>query len=357
MENNLKPYIIGETAYNHEGDINYLYKMIDDISEIKLNAVKFHLLLNAESYMQKRHPLMEKIKKWILNEKQWDDVIDYSHSKGLDIICLCDDVESVEFILKNKKMVKALEVHASGLNDFFLLDAVSKFNGYIILGIGSSTVDEITYAVDFLKNKGKSNIALMYGFQGYPTKYTDISLYKMIKIKNLFNLLVGYADHTAFDDPKNEIISAMAAVMGTNILEKHFTLDYGKERVDYHSAVGKEQMIRIKELMELALMVHGDGSLKMSKSELEYGNIGPMKKAIVAKDIIRKGERLTLDNLWFKRTVEDSPIKQNLLLQLIGLEAKRDIQKDEIINSNKIEYKFKKLQLERIMHIKDKRKK
>lgn len=40
------PYIIGETAYNHEGDLNYLYKMIDDISEIKLNAVKFHLLLN-----------------------------------------------------------------------------------------------------------------------------------------------------------------------------------------------------------------------------------------------------------------------------------------------------------------------
>jgi sialic acid synthase SpsE len=38
-----KLYIIGETAYNHEGDINYLHKMIDDIAELELNAVKVRL--------------------------------------------------------------------------------------------------------------------------------------------------------------------------------------------------------------------------------------------------------------------------------------------------------------------------
>ncbi len=52
-----KPYIIGETAYNHEGDFDYLVKMIDDIADIGLNAVKFHLLLNVDSYMQKKHTL------------------------------------------------------------------------------------------------------------------------------------------------------------------------------------------------------------------------------------------------------------------------------------------------------------
>lgn len=30
-----EPYIIAETAYNHEGDINYLYRMIDDIAELE----------------------------------------------------------------------------------------------------------------------------------------------------------------------------------------------------------------------------------------------------------------------------------------------------------------------------------
>ncbi|RMH72099.1 MAG: N-acetylneuraminate synthase, partial [Gemmatimonadetes bacterium] len=52
------PYIIGETAYHHEGDMDYLIRMIDDMAEMGLNAVKFHLMFDPESYMQKKHPLM-----------------------------------------------------------------------------------------------------------------------------------------------------------------------------------------------------------------------------------------------------------------------------------------------------------
>jgi sialic acid synthase SpsE len=350
-----KPYITGEIAYNHEGDITYLYKMIDDIAELELNAVKFHLLLNPESYMQKKHPLMEETKKWIFNEKQWEDIIDYSNKKKLDVIALCDDVESLEYINKNNKDVSAVELHATGLNDWFLLKESAKFNGVVILGIGGSTIDEIAYAVDFLESKGKNGIILMYGFQSYPTNYEDINLSKMLKIRDLFNLSVGYADQTAFDDPNNEIISVMAAMMGFNILEKHYTPDYGKGRIDYHAAVGKEQMLRIKELMKLALTVCGDGSLKMSESELEYGNVGPMKKAIVARKFIKKGEKLSFDNLWFKRTEEGSYIKQYQFLQLIGLEATRDIKEDEIIDFSKVKYEFKKADLERLGIVKETR--
>jgi len=350
-DNILRPYIIGETAYNHEGDINYLCKMIDDIAELKLNAIKFHMLLNPESYMQKKHPLIKEIKKWTFLKSQWGEVIDYSNKKELDIIVLCDDVESVEYILENNINITAIELHASGLNDYFLLNAVSKFNKQIILGVGGSTIDEINFAIDFLKNKEKNGILLMYGFQNYPTKYIHINLSKMLKIRDLFKLPIGYADHTAFDNPNNEIISCMAAMMGTNILEKHYTPDYGIERIDYHAAVGKKRMLKIKKLMELTLMVYGNGNLKMSEAELEYGNTGPMKKAIVAKKDIKKGDKLSLDNLWFKRTVEESPIKQNQFLQLIGLRALHDIKEDEIVDFTKVEYKFKKVGLESFTHV------
>ncbi len=352
MNNNiLKPYIIGEAAYNHEGDIKYLYKMIDDIAELKLNAIKFHILLNPESYMQKKHPLTKEIKKWIFSKNQRNEIIDYSNKKNLDVIVLCDDVESIEYILENNINITAIELHASGLDDYFLLDAVSKFNKQIILGVGGSTIDEINFAIDFLKNKGKNDILLMYGFQNYPTKYTDINLSKMMKIRDLFNLPIGYADHTAFDDPNNEIISIMAAMMGINILEKHYTPDYGKERIDYHAAVGKKQMLKIKKMMKIALEVYGSNNLKMSKAEIEYGNTGPMKKAIVAKKNIKKAEKLSLDNLWFKRTIEESPIKQNQFLQLIGLRALHDIKEDEIVDFSKVEYKFKKVGLENFTHV------
>jgi sialic acid synthase SpsE len=344
-------YIIGETAYNHEGDIDYLYNMIDEISELEINSVKFHLLLNIESYLQVKHPLTNEIKKWVFNENQWDDIIDYSVTKNLDVIALCDDVESLEYINRNNKDVFAVEIHATGLNDLFLLNESAKFKGKVILGVGGSTIDEITYAVDFLKSNGKDDIILMYGFQNYPTDYRETNLSKMLKLKNLFNLPVGYADHTAFDDPNNEIISIMAAAMGFNILEKHYTLDEGEKRIDHHAAVGEDKMARIKELMETALTIYGNNSLKMSASELEYGNIGPMKKAIVAKNDIKIGEKLSFDNVCFKRTVEESTIKQDMFLQLIGLESIKDIAKDELIDFSKVKYEFKRTDSESFTHI------
>ena len=345
------PYIIAETAYNHQGDIEYLIRMIDEISELKLNSVKFHLLLNLESYMKKNHPLFNEIKKWIFNEEQWNNIIDYSVKKGLDVIALCDDVESIKYLIRNKKPVSAIELHAVALNDYFLLDAASKFDGQVILGIGGSSIDEINYAIEFLKRKKKQDIILMYGFQSYPTNYADINFSKMIKIRDLFQLPVGYADHTGFDDPNNELISVAAAIMGFWILEKHYTPDYGKKRIDYHAAVGKKQMENINNLMKIALTVHGHGDITMSDSERAYGNIGPMKKTIVAKKDISKGELLSLDDLWFKRTLEESTIKQNQLLQLIGCKTKQDIKKDEIIDFSKIEYEFKDAGLEKFTNI------
>lgn len=332
-----EPYIIAETAYNHEGDLKYLYRTIDGIAELGVNAIKFHLLLNLDSYMHTSHPEYTQFTGWIYSKEEWDGIIDYSRGKGLDIVALCDDVESIEYIIGHKKPISAIELHATGLNDYFLLEAAVKFERQVILGISGSPMDDIQYAVSFLKQKGKTNVLLMYGFQSYPTSYSDINLSKMINIRDLFNLPMGYTDHTAFDDPNNEIVSIMGAVMGFSVLEKHFTPDYGKERIDYHSAVGKEQMLRIKELMKLALIAHGDGSLGMSQSELNYGNIGLMKKAIVSREDIHKGEKLSLDNLWFKRTGKTSNIRQSQLFQLVGLEAIRDIKAGEIIDFSMVQ--------------------
>jgi len=169
----MTPYIIAETAYNHEGDIKYLHQMIDEIASLKLNAIKFHLLLNLDSYMKKSHPLYKKVKQWIFTENQWNEIISHALKKNLKIIVLCDDVESIRYIIQKKKKVVAIELHATSLNDFFMLTEAAKFDGCIILGIGGSSLNDISYAVDFLRHQKKQDIILMYGFQSYPTNYAD----------------------------------------------------------------------------------------------------------------------------------------------------------------------------------------
>lgn len=340
--NILKPYIIGETAYNHEGDIDYLFKMINDIAVIGLNAVKFHLLLNPNSYLQKKHPLISETRKWIFSKQEWEKILNYARKKTLDIVALCDDVDSIKFVNDKFKDIFAVEIHSTSLNDYFLLEEASRFSNKIILGIGGSTLNEIQYAVDFLVGLGKREILLMYGFQSFPTNYNNVNLLKMKKLQKLFDLPVGYADHTAYNDVNNEIVSSMASMMGVNILEKHYTPDPGKKRIDYQSAVGKKKMKKIKDMMSLFLKVYGSGSLEMTDAEKKYGNTGPMKKAIVARRDIEKGEELSLENLWFKRTEEESTVKQYCFLNLIGLKTIRDIKEDEIIDFSKVKYRFAK---------------
>jgi len=337
-----KPYIIAETAYNHEGDFRYLCSMTDKIAELKVQAIKYHLLLNPAKYIQDKHPAFKIVQDCLFSKKQWRDIIDRAIREKLDIIALCDDTESVEFVKKEYSGIKAIELHAVSLNDYFMLKESVSFKGTVILGVGGSTLDEIEYAVNFLRENGKKDILLIYGFQNYPTDYSKINLLKMVKLKEIFDLPVGYADHTAFDDQYNEVISCMAGMMGIGILEKHFTLDEGKKRIDFEAAVGENQMLKIKGLLSTVLAVYGSGSMKMSKAEMVYGNTGPMKKAIVAARKIKRGEKLSLSNLCFKRTREISPVKQKEFLSLIGLQANQNIKKDEIITFDKLQYKFRK---------------
>jgi sialic acid synthase SpsE len=348
----MKPYIIAETAYNHEGDFSYLVKMTEEIGDSKLQAIKYHLLLKPSSYMVENHPLFDECGEWIFTEEQWAKIFQIAEKRNLDIIALCDDKESLEFINCKFSGIFAVELHATSLNDYHLLKEAAKFPGKVILGVGGSTLDEIFYAVNLLKNENKEDILLMYGFQSYPTNYAEINLKKMLKIQELFDLPIGYADHTAFDDPNNVLVSCMGVMMGISILEKHYTPDYGVERIDFHAAVGKDQMRQIKDLMDLAITVIGDGSPKMGAAEKKYGNTGPMKKAIVVKNNINKGTILTTDHLVFKRTEKESPILQNDFNKLIGLKTNRDLNKDDIITFSDVEYTFERCDVEDYTNIK-----
>jgi len=340
---NNKPYLIGETAQYHEGDIPFLKTLIDHGAAAKVDAMKFHLLLDLDDYFVKNHEAYEIVNDWILKENDWEDIINYNDKKGLDTLLLCNDPKSIDFVLKQKsKSIKAIELHATGLNDYLLLEKAAKFKGTVIIGVGGSTIDEIFYAIDILNQLGQQDIFLMYGFQNYPTKYEDINLKKMMKLKELFNLPVGYADHTDPLNEYNEIISTLGITMGINVCEKHFTHVFGEKRIDSQAAVSLEQLKKIRELMDIITTSVGNGSLKMSDGELNYGNTGPMKKAIVAETIIKKGETITLEKIGFKRTNESTYMLQYFLPKLIGLKANKDIDKDSFIDFSNVSYEFKK---------------
>ncbi|MBN1275027.1 N-acetylneuraminate synthase family protein [Candidatus Woesearchaeota archaeon] len=352
MTDQTKPYLIGETAYNHEGDYTYLQQMVDELAAIGVHAVKFHLLLDIDSYIQKDHPLKKKLKEWIFSEKQWKEIINYANERGLEVIALCDDVKSIRFLKQEALQIAGIELHAACINDHYMLEEMAKTKVTTILGIGGTNIEEIDYAIRFLKERGKATqeFLMMHGFQSYPTDYRQINIAKAKKLEMLFGIKTGYADHTSYEDENNLLISVLGAANGMNILEKHYTPEEGKERIDYHAATGKEGFKKILLLMDSVLRAHGTGDIGMSPAEKKYGNVGPMKKAIVARKNIKKGEELSIDNLWFKRTIEESPIDQTEFSKLLGAKARRDIQEDKPITYEDVHFHFKESNLNSFTH-------
>lgn len=334
-----KPYLIGETAFHHEGDFEFLKKLIDEGFILEFDALKFHLLFNLDNYFVADHKAYKALSELMIKKEHWLEVHELMSSSDTDVIYLCNEIESLKWVNSLKTgSVAAIEIHATGINDIYLLKEACAFKGTVILGTGGSTIDEISFAIDILKKGGQKDILLMHGFQSYPTDYKDIVFSKMQLLEEVFKLPIGYADHTDPQDPANAFVSCIPQAMGFKVLEKHFTIAPGEKRVDSQSAVDNDQIKAIKTLMENISLSHGENPLHMSKAELKYGDTGPMKKAIVAKSDIKKGTTLNLEHLIFKRTNESIPVAQKDIGLFIGCETTEDIERDEAITFQKVKY-------------------
>ncbi len=335
---NNKPYIIGETAFHHEGDKTFLKELISEAQKLKLDAIKFHFTVDLDDYMIASHEAIDILRPWCLTESDWNTVLT---DVEIDIIGLCNDVKSIQYAINSSFNIVAIEIHATGLNDIFLLDEASKFDKTIILGTGGSTLDEIDFAINYLKEKGKADIFLMHGFQNYPTDYKDVKLDRMNQLNKLFNVPVGYADHTDPLNEHNEYISCLGIANGHNVIEKHFTHKYGEKRIDSQAAISINQMKKVKEIASINFdIISKNNALSLTPAEKKYGNTGPMKKAIVARNKINKGEIISIDNIAFKRTNKSSSIKQIELAKILNNKANITIQKDEIIDLSNVDYEF-----------------
>jgi N,N'-diacetyllegionaminate synthase len=317
--------LIAETAWHHEGDYEFMKNLIIEIStKTKADIIKLHITLNFDEYMHSSHDAYALLKPWLFNKSQWNELIEIVRHNDKQVMLLLNDIEAIKFGLSFSP--EYIEIHSTCLNDVFMLDELKKGlsqSTKLVLGVGGTSIDEIDHAINYL---GYPNILLMFGFQNYPTVYEDVNLNKIRKIMRLFdNFEYGYADHTAWDSPHNELVTLLGAASGMSYIEKHVTTHYGKNRVDWPAAISIEMFNSLQQKVKVLDALNGDGVLSMNKGELDYSIFGPMKKAAVLKKDVKKGEVLSLSMVNFIRTKEISDMSQTDVIQAIGKIINRDI--------------------------------
>lgn len=331
--------IIAETAWHHEGDFTFMKNLVTKIcKESDVDIVKFHITLDLDEYMNKDHDAYEMLKSWMLSESNWEELIYIVRENKKELMLLLNDTMAVEF--SKKYSPEMIELHSVTLNVPRLQDSVLKNisdKTKIVIGVGGCSLREIEEAVNFFHSR---EIVLMFGFQNYPTKYEDVNLLKIRKIQQLFQgLTFGYADHTAWNEENNNLITLLVSSNGMDYVEKHITTEYGRERCDYSAAISIEQLNQLHKDLVLLNKLSGDGSMGLNEAEKKYSSYGPMKMAAIASRSLFEGDNLSEDDFYFTRTSQVSDISQIDILQFIGNKLTSNINANKVILSKHVEKK------------------
>ncbi len=331
--------LIAETAWHHEGDYDFMQQLVTKIcTDSSADIVKLHITLDLDEYMDSQHESYATLSNWLFSEEQWEELIALVRLHDKDLMLLLNDSSAIRFASKfNPEIV---ELHSVCLNvpnlQKALLDHFDP-NTKIAIGVGGCILQEVDAAVQTFNRR---ETILMFGFQNYPTKYEDVNLAKIRKIQALYNdKLFGYADHTGWDEPNNELITLLVAANGMNYVEKHVTTAYGVKRCDSSAAISIEMFNELGSKLRLLDSLHGDGSLRLNPGEQNYSQYGPMKMAAVLSTPVRKGGFLKNGMIQFRRTKEESDLGQLDILNVIGSKAKKNLlaghvlQKDDLVSN------------------------
>lgn len=333
-------YIIAETAYSFEGDATYLLSQTQNLSE-KIDAIKYHVLFDINEYMDSNHSVYPLLKSWIIKKDEWINIFKSAKKKGHDVIVLTDDRESVGFLCENSELVDGIEVHAACINDKALLDDAiifsNKYNKPLYVGISGFEIDELFVLIDYIKAKQCHNLVLMYGFQNYPTRIEDVGLAKIPYLSKLFDLPVGYADHTGYDENEKEHLISTAYTLGANIQEIHYVLNEGEKRTDYITAVSSDRLEKIRELLINTEISIGRCDFRLNAGEKKYLNF--RKVAAYSKDM-KEGHVIEEADINFIR-IENPSVQHKFLEEnlYVGKRLNKCVKKGEEIKNIDFECK------------------
>jgi N-acetylneuraminate synthase/N,N'-diacetyllegionaminate synthase len=305
-------FIIAEAGSNHNGSLEQAKKLIDVAAEAKADAVKFQLFkaerLSADKKTQEILKNLEFRRDWL------NELNEYAKRKDIMFLATPFDTEAVELL--DNINTPAFKIASGDLTNLHLIKYIAEKGKPIILSVGLGSSDEIREALDVMYSTGNENVALLHCVASYPTRQEDVNLNVIKKLKQKFQVPVGFSDHTM------EVSVPIGAVaLGANIIEKHFTRNRKMEGPDHPYALEPEElenMVKGIRDVEKAL-----GSEIKIVVDSEKQGLVEGRRSIFANVNIPEGTNITRDMLSILRPAVG--IAPKYIDKIIGKSVKKNI--------------------------------
>lgn len=313
-------FTIAETACAHEGDIERITELVDTIGDTEADAVKFHVF-TADGRSVPGSEYHEVVENLSIPFDDWTAVIDRARGHGLQVFTDVFDTESAEHVLAQG--VDGIKIHAADISNVPLLETVAQADCPVLLYVGGSTEVEISTAIDHLERNGKSDIALMYGLQNFPTSFEGSNLGKVTALAYAFDRPIGYASHVAGGTSLAVELPSMAVAAGADIVECHVTDDRSAKHVDYISSLEPAEFDEMVRRVRTTEVTVGDRSLSLTDAEREYRE--SVKKTIYTTNEIQAGEQITTGDVQYLRGDDTLDVSRPQMEQVVGKRATETI--------------------------------
>jgi len=328
--------IIAEAGVNHNGDIELAHNLVDAAYEVGADIIKFQTF-NADSVVSKNaekaayqkettdvnESQYEMIKKLELDRGAHSELIKHCKDRGIEFLSTPCDHGSIDLL--NDLGLKTFKIPSGEITNLPYLRYIGRCKKEIILSTGMSELREISDAINILEKEGtkRENITVLHCNTEYPTPVKDVNLKAMLTIRDELDVKIGYSDHTAGIE-----ISIAAATMGATIIEKHFTLDKTLDGPDHKASLEPEQFKELVKAIHNVKIALGNSEKTPSDSEIK--NIPIVRKSIIAKNNIKKGDLFTSNNLTVKRPGTGiTPMKWDSIIDSV---SKKTYSADDLID-------------------------
>ena len=153
----------------------------------------------------------------------------------------------------------------------------------IMISTGMSRIDEITFAVELIREYGDYPLMIAHATSAYPCKPEELNLRMINTLQTLYpEYIIGYSGH---ETGLSTTVSSVA--IGAQFVERHFTLDRAMWGSDHSASVEPQGFVRLVKDIRDTEMALGDGVKVVYESE-----VGPMKKLRVNITTNREAEKV-----------------------------------------------------------------
>ncbi len=297
------PFIVAEIGNNHQGSIQKAYKLIKSAKDSGATAVKFQKRFNKELYTKEFYntpyihvnsyaPTYGKHRDYLeFTFAEYKKLMNYAKKIGIIFFATPFDFKSVDFLEKLK--VPCYKIASGDLTNTPLQQYIAKKNKPIFLSTGGGTYKDIGRAYKNITKYNKKLI-ILHCTAAYPAEIEDMNLNIISKLKKKYpKNIIGLSDH------ENGIDAASVAYMlGARVFEKHFTLNRSWKGTDQSFSLEPIGLSKLCRNINRIPKMLGSYEKKFLNSEKKP--IEKMRKMLVAKENLDKGQVISLRNISFK---------------------------------------------------------